>query len=90
MHRKVKRYFPVWILGFLICMSATPAANAQQSESFTLPARVGISGEVPMSLDDAIRMVLENNNAIAVSRIGREISAFGVSSSRERSIRFSA
>ena len=82
MHRKVKRYFPVWILGFLICMSATPAANAQQSESFTLPARVGISGEVPMSLDDAIRMVLENNNAIAVSRIGREISAFGVSSSR--------
>jgi HAE1 family hydrophobic/amphiphilic exporter-1 len=80
-HRNLKRYFAFWILAFLMCTGTTPA-NAQQTESFTLPARVGISGEVAMSLDEAIRMVLENNNAIAVSRIGRDISAFGVTSSK--------
>jgi HAE1 family hydrophobic/amphiphilic exporter-1 len=62
----------------LMCAGIIPA-NAQESETFTLPPRVGITGEVSLSLDDAIRMVLENNNSIAVSRIGREISQYGVS-----------
>jgi HAE1 family hydrophobic/amphiphilic exporter-1 len=77
----MKKYFAVWMLVLLMCAGTTPAI-AQETESFTLPVRVGISGEVPMSLDEAIRMVLENNNAIAVSRIGRDISAFGVTSSK--------
>jgi HAE1 family hydrophobic/amphiphilic exporter-1 len=77
----MKRYFAVVVLGFVMCAGTTPA-NAQESENFNLPPRVGITGEVPMSLDEAIRLVLENNNAIAVSRIGREISAFGVTSSK--------
>jgi hypothetical protein len=61
MHRNLKRSFAVCILGFVMCTGTTPV-NAQESENFTLPPRVGITGEVPMSLDEAIRMVLENNN----------------------------
>jgi HAE1 family hydrophobic/amphiphilic exporter-1 len=78
MHWNVKRYFAVSMIAVLMCAGIIPA-NAQESETFTLPARVGITGEVSLSLDDAIRMALENNNSIAVSRIGREISKYGVS-----------
>jgi outer membrane protein TolC len=77
----MNKCFAVCIIALLM-FAGTTAAIAQESETFTLPPRVGITGEIPISLDDAIRMVLENNNSIAVSRIGREISAFGVGSSQ--------
>src|SRR5262249_3257199 len=78
MHRNLKRVVAVSMLAIFIWTGAAPA-NAQDSETFTLPPRVGITGEVSLTLDDAIRMVLESNNSIAVSRIGREISQYGVS-----------
>ena len=66
----------------LILISGHAVIQAQQSESFVLPQRVGLSGETALSLDDAIQKVLENNNDVAISRIGREIGTLGLTAAK--------
>ena len=55
---------------------------ALRAETSTLPPRVGITGETPLSLDEAIAQALEHNKDLAVSRVAREQATFGTAAAR--------
>lgn len=73
---------------FLTLCVATIAALAQESVSvplpreFRLPPRIGISGERPLSLQEAITMALANNRDIDISRIDQQRAGYNLTSTQ--------
>lgn len=71
----------------LFCLAACIAA-AQESISlpapreFRLPPRIGISGERPLSLQEALAMALANNRDIDISRIDQQRAGYNVTSAQ--------
>lgn len=68
-----------------LCLAAC-AAFAQESASvpapreFRLPPRIGISGERPLPLQEALAMALANNRDIDISRIDQQRAGYNVTS----------
>ncbi len=71
------------IMLLALSLQATTAAG-QNNQSANSAARVGIdpSAPVPMTLQDAIRLALANNNDIATSRIDVEMSEHDLTAAR--------
>ncbi len=71
----------------LFCLAAC-IATAQESSSvplpreFRLPPRIGISGERPLSLQEAITMALANNRDIDISRIDQQRAGYNLTSAQ--------
>ncbi|MEP7352906.1 MAG: TolC family protein, partial [Acidobacteriota bacterium] len=49
---------------------------------FRLPPRVGVAGERPLTLDDALMMALNNNLDIEISRIDQQRAGFSIDSAK--------
>lgn len=66
--------------------AAACAAWGQESASvppvreFNLPARIGIIGSQPLSLEEVLRMALANNRDVDISRIDRERAGYNITS----------
>lgn len=71
----------------LLCLAAC-IATAQESVSlpapreFRLPPRIGISGERPLSLQEALAMALANNRDIDISRIDQQRAGYNLTSAQ--------
>jgi len=59
---------------------AQEGASVPLPREFNLPPRVGISGERPLSLEEALAMALSNNRDIDISRIDQLRAAYNVTS----------
>ena len=76
----------VRIVGILVSASILSAqapasqesANIPAPREFSLPPRVGISGERPLSLPEALMMALSNNRDIDISRIDQQRAGYNV------------
>ncbi|MGE4057153.1 MAG: TolC family protein, partial [Vicinamibacterales bacterium] len=64
----------------IVACAAAPAYAQVDGQS--LPPRVGITTEVPISLDEVIEQALANNTDIAVSRVARLRAALDVTAAR--------
>lgn len=73
----------LWIAVLVTALSSAAAAAqepvATPAPDVILPPRIGVSGPPrPLSLDDAIRMSLEQNNSIAIARLDTAASLEGI------------
>ncbi|HEX6974005.1 MAG TPA: TolC family protein, partial [Vicinamibacterales bacterium] len=72
------------VLAAALCAATVASAFAQDqtpsaAPEIVLPPRVGVTGPPrPLSLDEAIRMSLEQNNAIAIARLDTAASLEGI------------
>lgn len=55
-------------------------ASVPPVREFNLPARIGIIGSQPLSLEEVLRMALANNRDVDISRIDRERAGYNVTS----------
>jgi outer membrane protein TolC len=59
---------------------AQESASVPAPREFHLPPRVGISGERPLTLDEAFAMALSNNRDIDISRIDQQRAGYNLTS----------
>lgn len=55
-------------------------ARVPQVREFRMPPRVGIQGQRPLSLEEALMMALENNRDIDISRIDQQRAKYNITS----------
>lgn len=73
-----------WIYaGAALCLAAASlwsqeGAQVPSPREFRMPPRVGIQGERPLSLEEALMLALSNNRDIDISRIDQQRADFGV------------
>lgn len=57
---------------------AEEAVRVPPQREFRLPPRIGIITDMPLTLEDALRMALANNRNVDVSRIAQEQAGYGI------------
>lgn len=57
---------------------AQQGARVPERREFRMPPRVGIQGQRPMSLEEALMMALENNRDIDISRIDQQRAQYNI------------
>jgi HAE1 family hydrophobic/amphiphilic exporter-1 len=75
------RQSKVRFIGILLSASvlvAQEGANIPAPREFNLPPRVGIAGERPLSLQEALAMALANNRDVDISRIDQQRAGYNV------------
>jgi len=53
-------------------------AQIPPTRPFQVPPRIGVFTQMPLTLDDALAMALENNHDVAISRIDQERSSYAI------------
>ncbi len=69
-------FLPVYIA------SAQEGASVPPPREFSLPPRVGISGERPLTLEEVLAMALANNRDIDISRIDQQRAGYNIISAQ--------
>ncbi len=67
----------VWLY-LPVALWAQEGASIPAPREFSLPPRVGISGERPLSLQEALAMALANNRDVDISRIDQQRAGYNV------------
>ena len=71
-------FLPVYIA------SAQEGASVPPPREFSLPPRVGISGERPLTLEEVLAMALANTRDIDISRIDQQRAGYNIISFLKR------
>src|SRR6478609_1018961 len=59
---------------------AQEGARVPELREFRMPPRIGIQGQRPLSLEEALMLALENNRDIDISRIDQQRAQFNITS----------